>query len=91
MGIPISFLFGYPKFSAVVLLMLPMVLDGFLQLLTSYQSGNIRRLLTGILFGVAFVFFLIYFHRTCVYIAGAVLKLFFEDGEQVERAMELFL
>lgn len=32
-------------------MMLPMLADGFLQLLTAYESTNIRRLLTGILFG----------------------------------------
>lgn len=32
-------------------MMLPMLADGFLQLLTAYESTNPRRLLTGILFG----------------------------------------
>lgn len=35
--------------------MLPLLLDGFAQKLTSYQSGNFRRLVTGILFGYALV------------------------------------
>ena len=35
--------------------MLPLLLDGFAQKLTSYQSGNLRRLVTGILFGYALV------------------------------------
>lgn len=90
-GIPIAILFGWPRFSIVALLMLPMVFDGFLQLLTSYESGNIRRLLTGILFGVAFVFFFIYFHRTCVHIAGAIVMHFSDDPDRVRRAMEVFL
>ena len=34
---------------------LPLLLDGFAQKLTSYQSGNLRRLVTGILFGYALV------------------------------------
>ena len=35
--------------------MLPLLLDGFAQKLTSYQSGNLRRLVTGILCGYALV------------------------------------
>lgn len=37
-----------------VFLMLALIADGFLQLLTRYESTNLRRLLTGILFGVGF-------------------------------------
>lgn len=32
-------------------LLVPMVLDGGLQALTPYESGNLRRLVTGLLFG----------------------------------------
>ncbi len=39
-----------PWLSAVILI--PMLVDGFLQALSSYESGNGRRLVTGILFGV---------------------------------------
>ena len=35
-----------------VFLMLPMIADGFLQLLTRYESTNLRRLFTGALFGL---------------------------------------
>ena len=34
-------------------LMLPMILDGIIQMLTSYESNNRRRFLTGLLFGYA--------------------------------------
>lgn len=91
LGIPIAFFMGYPSFSVVLLMMFPMVLDGFLQLLTPYESKNYRRCATGIVFGIAFIFFLIYFHRTCVMIAGAIVKLFVDDADKVNRAMELFL
>lgn len=91
LAIPISICIGYPEFMIVLLLMVPMVFDGFLQLLTSYESGNMRRLFTGILFGIAFVFCLIYFHRTCIHIAGYILKLFADDPQKIERAMEVFL
>lgn len=36
-----------------VLLLFPMILDGAIQLLTSYESTNQKRFLTGILFGYA--------------------------------------
>ena len=91
LGIPIAFLFGWPEFYIVLLMMAPMVFDGFLQLLTSYESTNLRRFFTGAPFGIAFDFALIYFYRTCVWIAGMLLKLFAEDPDKIDRAMQLFL
>jgi len=90
-GIPIAICFGYPQFWIVALMMVPLVVDGLVQRLTKYESNNRRRLITGILFGIAFIFALIYFHRTCFYIAGWILKLFAKDPEKIDRAMELFL
>lgn len=87
-GIPIAIFGGVPEFRYVLLLMVPMVFDGFLQLLTPYESGNIRRLITGMVFGVAFIFFLIYFHRTCVWIAGSFLKLFVAEPERIDGLMK---
>lgn len=40
-----------PPAAVAAVLLLPLVADGFLQLCTSYESGNLRRLITGILFG----------------------------------------
>lgn len=90
-GIPIAIFIGYPDFSVVLLMMLPMVFDGFLQLLTSYESGNIRRVVTGTIFGVAFIFCFIYFHRACFTLAAEILKLFTDEPEKIERALEVFL
>lgn len=90
-GIPITFLYGYAGFPLMALLMAPMVADGLIQRLTPYESTNLRRLLTGLLFGIAFDSLLIHFHRACVFAAGAVVKLFADDPEAVERAMELFM
>ena len=89
-GIPIAIFWGYPRFGIVLLMMAPLVFDGFLQRLTTYESGNIRRLLTGILFGIAFIFALIYFHRTCLWIAGMILKLMGADAEAVDQIMKSF-
>lgn len=36
--------------------LLPLIIDGFLQSLTSYTSNNIRRFVSGFLFGLASVF-----------------------------------
>lgn len=48
-----------PSLYIVILLMIPMVVDGFCQLLTDYESTNIRRFLTGCLFGYGFMHLII--------------------------------
>lgn len=87
-GIPIVIIFGIPKIYITVIIMMPMIFDGFLQLLTPYESGNIRRLFTGILFGIALVILLIYFHRSCVWIAGEIWKIFVDNPQNIDRAVE---
>ncbi|MBQ3094462.1 MAG: DUF2085 domain-containing protein, partial [Clostridia bacterium] len=42
-----------------LLLMVPMVADGFVQLLTSYESNNRRRFMTGLLFGYGLLAFFV--------------------------------
>ncbi len=49
------FLFVRPHFFVCFLLCIPLVLDGFAQKLTAYESTNAMRLLTGILFGIGLV------------------------------------
>lgn len=44
---------GHPNAICSLVLLLPLVADGMLQLCTRYESGNLRRLVTGILFGYA--------------------------------------
>lgn len=90
-GIPIFILLGCPKPLIVFLLMVPLIFDGFLQQLTSYESGNIRRLITGFLFGTALVFCFIYFHRFCVQLAAMVLSHYIEDQDKLNKAVDLFL
>ena len=48
--IPVSF-FWLPSAALAALIMVPMVVDGFVQLKTRYESTNIRRFLTGFFFG----------------------------------------
>lgn len=40
-----------PPAAASALLLVPLIADGFVQLCTPYESGNLRRLVTGVLFG----------------------------------------
>lgn len=47
----VTFFFFRMSLAAYLLLMVPMVADGFCQLLTRYESTNGRRLVSGILFG----------------------------------------
>lgn len=91
LGIPIVTFIGVGSVPLMLLMMLPMVCDGFFQLLTSYESRNYRRFISGILFGIAFLFFLIYFHRTCVRIAGVIVKLFIDNPQKVDRIMNRFM
>ena len=83
--IPTLIFWSCPSFGIVLLLMVPLIIDGSVQKLTSYESGNIRRLITGILFGMALVFTFVYFHRTCVWIAGEILKWFGADPAAAAR------
>ena len=48
-----TFWLGSPGWALSLALMLPLVLDGGAQALTRYESGNIRRAVTGALFGYA--------------------------------------
>ena len=89
-GIPIAILYGCPQFKIVLVMMIPLIFDGFLQRLTSYESGNIRRIITGILFGIALIFALIYFHRSCLQIAGMILRLLGANPVSVEQMIQFF-
>ena len=53
--ISVHFAFPAKRETATAHALLPLVLDGGIQRLTRYESGNIRRLLTGMLFGYALV------------------------------------
>ncbi|MEG0469713.1 DUF2085 domain-containing protein [Amedibacillus sp. YH-ame10] len=49
----VSYWFFVPSILILICLMVPMLLDGFIQLLTKYESNNWRRFVTGFLFGYA--------------------------------------
>ena len=91
LGILIVCILGYPKFSIALLMALPLIVDGTLQRLTSYESKNGRRLITGILFGIALVFLFLYFHQMCIGIAGSILKWMWYDPITIDGVMKRFL
>lgn len=49
----IGAVFYRPSIFTLILMMLPMIADGMIQLFTRYESNNVRRLWTGMLFGYA--------------------------------------
>lgn len=46
----------HPQILYAVIFLIPMILDGGIQLLTTYESTNIRRFLTGLFFGYGFFY-----------------------------------
>lgn len=38
-----------------IIILLPMIIDGVVQMLTSYESNNIKRFVTGVFFGYGFL------------------------------------
>ena len=59
----VSLWFYLPPLWLALVLMVPMVADGFLQLKTRYESTNCRRLLTGIPFGYSLVVLFVLFTK----------------------------
>ncbi len=55
LGIGLCFIIKY-NWIMIVIMMLPMVIDGSIQALTKYESNNFKRLISGTLFGIALVF-----------------------------------
>ena len=51
--------FYQPPFWICIILMVPMIADGLIQRLTTYESSNITRVITGALFGYALVSFVV--------------------------------
>lgn len=46
------FRFWKPTVDISCIMLLPLIIDGLIQRLTVYESTNIRRLITGVLFGI---------------------------------------
>lgn len=45
--------FAMPPVWVLLVMLIPLIVDGTVQRCTSYESGNIRRVITGLLFGYA--------------------------------------
>lgn len=56
----LSAIFYKLPLNVCIVLLLPMLLDGYIQLKTSYNSNNIKRLITGLLFGYSLVSIVVY-------------------------------
>ena len=70
----VSLWFYLPPMWLVSMMMVPMIADGLIQLLTRYESTNLRRLLTGILFGYGLVALVVLISRE-LYLFGFQLGL----------------
>ena len=55
-GLPISLVLPFENFYLIILLWIPMIIDGLVQKHTSYLSNNRRRLITGLLFGFGYMY-----------------------------------
>lgn len=53
--VALTYALGHAGAAVSLLLMVPMVLDGTVQRCTAYESTNLRRFVTGLLFGYALV------------------------------------
>jgi len=47
--------FAMPPLWVLLVMLVPLIIDGTVQRCTSYESGNIRRVITGLLFGYALI------------------------------------
>lgn len=73
-GIVLACLVGYQKLLLLLaLLMLPMIIDGGIQLLFKKESNNIRRFITGLLGGIGIIYLLLAIHTFTVWWVKAVL------------------
>jgi uncharacterized membrane protein len=61
--------FWHPEIGVLVICIVPMILDGGVQRVTAYESTNIRRLITGLLFGYGFLL-LVVLYLAAVYRLG---------------------
>lgn len=65
----ITYWFWKPPLIFSVIICIPLLIDGFAQLITEYESRNWKRFLTGLLFGYGF-FFLIFYSLGWMYRYG---------------------
>ena len=84
-GIPIIFKLKDINIRYIFLLSLPLILDGVIQLMTKYESNNIKRVITGFLFGIALIFILAKVHWSAFENALRVINIFQPDNPILEK------
>ena len=71
-----GFLYGilgwYPSWGWCIVFALPLIIDGTIQMKTTWLSNNPLRCITGIFFGIAFLSLLLRFHFFAVEIAKRI-------------------
>ena len=78
-AIPVAFKIKDLRWVYIILLSLPLIIDGFIQLITKYESNNFKRVVTGFLFGIAFIFIFLKFHYFAVEIALKIVSIIKPD------------
>ena len=87
--IPIAFKIKNLNWLYIILLSLPLIVDGFIQLFTNYESNNFRRIITGFLFGIAFIFILLKLHYFAFKIALNIVIIIQPDNPVLEKYRHL--
>ena len=54
-----------PSIPWALLMLLPLIVDGIVQARTTYESTNLRRLITGILYGYGLPSFIVQYYLFC--------------------------
>lgn len=85
LGIPIIFKLKNVDFIYIFLLSIPLILDGSIQFFTKYESNNIKRLITGILFGISLIFILAKVHWSAFENALKIVNIFQPNNPIVEK------
>lgn len=80
LGIFINLFWGYFSLLSCFIISLPLILDGTIQLKTKWESNNILRLFTGILFGIALISLFVNIHIFIVKLAVMFLKSNYGDS-----------
>ena len=84
-GIPIIFKLKDVDIIYIFLLSIPLILDGGIQLVTKYESNNIKRVIKGFLFGIALIFILAKVHWSAFENALRVINIFQPDNPLLEK------
>ena len=88
-AIPMAFIIKDLNWFYIIILSLPLILDGFIQLLTTYESNNLKRVITGFLFGIAFVYIFLKYHYFALKISLNIIENIQPNNPILEKYKEL--